>query len=461
MDLSLDTLKSSLDTVWVLYTGALVFWMAAGFALVEAGFCRAKHCVHVLAMNYAVVAVSSLGFFVLGFGLMFGNGNGFAGLTGFLPSFIDDAPLFESLKWATIPVAAKFFFEMVFADTAATIVSGTIAERGKFAGYMLFSILMVTVLYPVTGHWAWGGGWLSTLSTPFQDFAGSTIVHSVGGWAALIGAIMVGPRIGKFNKDGTANAMRPHNMSLATLGTFILWLGWFGFNPGSTLAADGRAIAHITSTTMLAGSAGLIGAMLMSWWFQKKPDLGMILNGTLAGLVAITAGCNAVSMTGAIMIGLAAGIFVFLSVFGIEKLKIDDPVGAVSVHLVNGIWGTLAVGLFATKAASVGTFDGLFYGGGFALLTSQLIGVASVGAYMIVAGTACWYLVKVVLGGLRVTPMVEFEGMDLGEHGMIAYELEDGHIMDVNASAMETFTSAAKEVARKVKPEAVYTKMGV
>ena len=453
MDLTLEALKVNLDTVWVLVTGCLVLWMAAGFALVESGFCRAKHCVHVLAMNYAVVAVSSLGFFVVGFGLMFGNGNPFIGLTGFFPSFIGESTAFKALEWASVPLAAKFFFQMVFADTAATIVSGTIAERGKFAAYMIFSILMVTVLYPVTGHWVWGGGFLSTLKVPFQDFAGSTVVHSVGGWAALLGAMLLGHRIGKFNADGTANPMRPHNMSLATLGTFILWLGWFGFNPGSTLAADAKAIAHITTTTMLAACSGLTSAMLFSWMHQKKPDLGMILNGTLAGLVAITAGCNAVSMTGALAIGLVAGALVYVSIFGIEKLGVDDPVGAISVHLVNGIWGTLAVGLFATTAGSVGAFNGLFYGGGAGLLLSQIIGVASVGAYMLVAGTFCWILVRAVVG-LRVSPTVELEGLDTGEHGMLAYELEDSHILDL-PQIVPGMRSNLQTPARVLSPERV------
>ncbi len=450
MDLTPETLKIAIDTVWVVLAGALIFWMCAGFALVEAGFCRAKHCVHVLAMNYAVVSVSTLGFFAVGFGLMFGNGNAFIGTTGFFPSLKEDPALFSALQWTSVPLAAKFFFQVVFADTAATIVSGTVAERGKFSAYMIFSILMVTVLYPIVGHWTWGGGWLALRSVPFQDFAGSSMVHSIGGWAALTGAIMVGPRIGKYI-NGKAMPMRPHNMSLATLGTLILWLGWIGFNAGSTMTADASAIAHVTVTTLLAGCAGLLSSMILSWAIQKKPDLGMILNGTLAGLVAITAGCNAVSMAGALTIGLIAGGLVFGSVFAVERLGVDDPVGAVSVHLVNGIWGTLAVGLFATKAGSVGSFDGLLYGGGMALLTTQIIGVLSIGAYMLIGSVICWTVVKALVG-LRVSPAVELEGLDLGEHGMLAYELEDEHVLDVSSSSTIHLGSIP---ARKLTPEPV------
>jgi Amt family ammonium transporter len=430
---ALNSLQTAADTVWVLLSAVLVFWMCAGFALVESGFCRAKHCVHVLAMNYGVVAVSTLGFFALGFGLMFGNGNAWIGTTGFFPSFAGTSTAFKALEWATVPLAAKFLFQVVFADTAATIVSGTIAERGKFSAYMLFSILMVTVLYPIAGHWIWGGGWLASRAVPMQDFAGSTMVHSIGGWAALTGAVLLGPRIGKFAPDGTPRTMRPHNMSLATLGTLILWMGWFGFNAGSTLSAAPATIAHIATTTMLAACTGMTSAMLLSWAVQKKPDLGMLLNGTLAGLVAITAGCNAVSMVGALTIGLIAGALVFGSVFAVERCKIDDPVGAISVHLVNGIWGTLAVGLFATKGGSVGSFDGLLYGGGSALFITQLIGVLAVGAYLLVASTACWLLVKAIVG-LRVSPIVELEGLDMAEHGLLAYELEDHHILDVETT---------------------------
>ena len=420
MDITLEALKTNIDTIWVLYTGVLVFWMFAGFAFLESGFCRVRHVTNVLAMNFGVVAVSSLVFWLVGFGFMFGNGNQFVGLTGFLPSFMSGLG-FTSLDWSKVPLAAKFFFELVFADAAVTIVSGIVAERMKFSAYMLFAILMIAFLYPVTGHWAWGGGFLSQLSTPFQDFAGSTIVHSVGGWAALTGAIFVGARLGKYDADGKPRATKPHNLTFATLGTIILWMGWFGFNPGSTLSADAGPIAHITLTTMMSASAGLASAMIASWLKYGKADLGAMLNGTLAGLVAITAGCNAVSTAGSILIGLIAGVFCFLSAPIFERLHVDDPVGALSVHLVNGVWGTLAVGLFATKLGSFGTFDGLFYGGGTALLTSQVIGVVAVGAFTVVGSSICWLVVKAALGGLRVTSISEIEGVDVGEHGSFAY----------------------------------------
>ena len=422
MELSADALKVSLDTVWVLLATVLIFWMCAGFAMIEAGFARVKHTVHVLAMNYAVVAIVTLGFWAVGFGLMFGNGSPFMGLSGFAPSLLpsEDA-LFQALSWTSVPLAAKFLFQMVFADTAATIVSGTVAERMKFSAYLLFSVFMVAFLYPITGHWIWGGGFLSQLAVPFQDFAGSTAVHSVGGWAALTGTLLVGPRLGRFRSDGTAVAMPAHNLSIATLGALILFMGWFGFNAGSTMAADASAIAHIAMTTMLGGAAGMASALVYSW-VRGKPDLGLILNGTLAGLVAVTAGCNAISAMGAMSIGLIAGVLCAVAGPLFEKMRIDDPVGALPVHVVNGVWGTLAVGLFATKTGSVGAFDGLLYGGGTALLTSQIIGAATVGAFMLAASAVCWLVVKAVTG-LRVPMAVEIDGLDDHEHGSTAYIL--------------------------------------
>ncbi|MBI3332106.1 ammonium transporter [Candidatus Peregrinibacteria bacterium] len=421
MELTLDSLKVSLDTVWVLAAAFLVFFMNAGFALVESGLCQAKNCVNILAKNYVVFAISSIAFWAVGFGLMFGNGNPLVGLTGFFPSLINGSSSFASLDWTIVPMAAKFFFQLVFAGTAATIVSGAVAERIKFPAFIAFSFLMTAVLYPVAGHWIWGGGFLSAMG--FHDFAGSTVVHSIGGWAALTGAMILGPRLGKFTMDGKAQTIRGHSMTSATLGGLILWLGWFGFNPGSTMAADGRAIAHIALTTNLAAAAGTLTALLTSWYMQKKPDLGMIINGTLAGLVAITAPCDAVSMTGALVIGGVAGSLAVLAVFGFEKIRVDDPVGALAVHLTNGIWGTLAYGLFATQAGSLSTVDGLFYGGGVGLLGTQAIGVLAVGAFTAIASAVGWYAIKAVMG-LRVSTTEELEGLDIGEHGMPAYDLQ-------------------------------------
>lgn len=421
MDPTTADLKLAIDTVWTLLAGCLVFWMGTGFAMLETGLARAKHSVNVLAMNYAVLAVSAIAFWAIGFGLMFGGGTPLLGLSGFFPSFVGDAPIFASLGWSVVPVAAKFFFQLAFADAAASIVSGIVAERMKFSAYMLFSIVLVGVIYPIAGHWAWGGGFLSTLAIPFQDFAGSTIVHSIGGWSCLTGTLILGARLGKFGKDGKARTFPAHNLSLATLGTLILWMGWFGFNAGSTMAGDAKAISHVMATTMLAGSAGMTSALLLSIMLKKNADLGVILNGTLAGLVAITAGCNAVSMVGALSIGLISGVLCYAAGPIFDKLRVDDPVGALSVHLVNGVFGTFAVGLFATKAGSVGTFDGLFYGGGFALLWTQIIGIASVGAFTVVASAFCWYALKIILGGLRVPREVELAGLDLHQHGAAAY----------------------------------------
>ncbi len=421
MEIALPDLKIALDTAWVLIAAFLVFWMNAGFALVESGLCRAKNCVNILAKNYVVFAVSTVAFWTVGFALMFGNGNPFIGLTGFVPSLINGSASFSALDWTSVPMAAKFFFQLVFAGTAATIVSGAVAERIKFGSFIVFAAALTGVIYPIAGHWIWGGGFLSTLAVPFHDFAGSTVVHSIGGWAALTGAVILGARIGKFDAHGKSQTIRGHNMTNVTLGGLILWLGWFGFNPGSTMAADARSIAHIALTTNLAAATGTLTALLASWYLQKKPDLGMLVNGTLGGLVAITAGCDAVSMVGAVTIGGIAGVLAVLSVFMFEKLRVDDPVGALSVHLMNGMWGTLAVGLFATTTGSVFTgANGLFYGGGVSLLTSQAIGVVVVGGFVAIASSVTWFLIKAIIG-LRVGAAEERAGLDEGEHGMSAY----------------------------------------
>ncbi len=410
------------DTLWVVIAACLVFFMNAGFAMLETGLCQAKNAVNVLAKNFVVFAVSSIAFWVVGFGLMYGDGNGFAGLTGWFLHGADNSPatgeaytgIFSALNWTGVPLDAKFFFQLVFAGTAATIVSGAVAERIKFISFIVFSFVLVAVIYPVGGHWAWGGGWLAQLSTPFADFAGSTVVHSIGGWAALTGALILGPRLGKYGKDGSIRPVPGHNMSLATLGTLILWLGWFGFNPGSTMAADAAMITKVALNTNMAAAAGCLLATATSWIVLKKPDLSMILNGTLAGLVAITAGCNAVGLASAVIIGAVAGVLVVVAVIVIDqKAKIDDPVGAISVHLVNGVWGTLAVGLFASEG-------GLFLGGGVARTVSQIIGIAAIGALVGAVSSAVWLLLKLTLG-IRVSEEEEFEGLDTGEHGMEAY----------------------------------------
>jgi Amt family ammonium transporter len=411
--------KVALDTIWVLVTGFLVFFMNAGFALLESGLCQAKNAVNILAKNFIVFAVSSIAFWVLGFALMFGDGTPLIGTKGFFLMAPDNSPamgdayqgVFTSLNWTGVPFAAKFFFQLVFAGTAATIVSGAVAERIKFLSFILFSFVLVAFIYPVGGHWAWGGGWLGVAG--FKDFAGSTVVHSIGGWAALAGVMILGPRIGKYGPDGKVNPIPGHNMAIATLGTLILWLGWFGFNPGSTMAADVAAISSVALNTNMAAAAGCLAATAVAWIVLGKPDLSMILNGTLAGLVAITAGCNVVSLGSSVIIGLLSGVLVVFAVITFDKVKLDDPVGALSVHLVNGVFGTLCVGLFATEG-------GLFTGGGVALTLTQLKGIAAVGVFTFVASALCWYLIKLTIG-IRVTPEEEREGLDTGEHGMEAY----------------------------------------
>lgn len=411
-----------MDTLWVMIAAFLVFFMNAGFALVETGFCRSKNAVNILAKNFIVFAIACLTFWATGFALMFGDGNPWIGLAGFFLRGMDNSPMtndaysgvYSALNWTGVPLEAKFFFQLVFAATAATIVSGAVAERIKFQAYILFAALLTAVMYPISGHWIWGGGWLSDiLGGNFMDFAGSTVVHSVGGWAALAGVLLLGPRMGKYRPDGGVNAIPGHNIALATLGGLVLWLGWFGFNPGSTMAADGAAIAHISVTTAMAAAAGIAGATAYAWLRLGNPDLSMIINGCLAGLVAITAPCDGVSIEGSVIIGLIAGIIVVESVITFDKLHVDDPVGALSVHLVNGIWGTIAVGLFNTE-------KGVFYGGGWNQLAIQGIGIVAVGTFTLIASFILWGVTKALVG-LRVTPEEEYLGLDKSEMGLEAY----------------------------------------
>jgi Amt family ammonium transporter len=436
---SASDLRIGVDTVWVLVTAMLVFWMNAGFALVESGLCRAKNATNILAKNFIVFAASTISFWVLGWGLMFGDGNPFIGLSGlFFVGGADNSPalgeayaamnpfsttlyegVYSSINWTPVPLWAKFFFQLVFAGTAATIVSGAVAERIKFSAFLVFSFLLIAFVYPITGHWIWGGGLLG--ANNFRDFAGSTVVHSVGGWAALAGILVLGPRLGKYGKDGKVNPIPGHSMTSASLGVFILWLGWFGFNPGSTMAAmNGTAIAHILVNTNMAAATGALGATITAWWLLGKPDLSMILNGCLAGLVAITAPCAFVSIGSGAIIGFVGGVVAVFAVIAWDKVKIDDPVGALSVHLVNGIWGTLALGLFydndiATNIAALAT--GLSRGAQFMV---QLKGVVYVGAFAFGLSMLFWYAIKLAMG-VRVSEDEEIEGLDIGEHGVQAY----------------------------------------
>jgi ammonium transporter, Amt family len=419
--------KIILDTMWVLFTAMLVFFMNLGFAMVESGFARSKNAVNILSKNFIVFAVSSLAFWVIGWGLMFGDGSGFIGMQGiFSLGGPDNSPatgdaysgVYSAISWTGVPLLAKFFFQLVFAGTAATIVSGAVAERIKYISFIIFSFILVAIMYPITGHWVWGGGWLANLG--FFDFAGSTVVHSVGGWAALTGAIVLGPRIGKF-RDGKIFPIPGHNMTSATLGALVLWLGWFGFNPGSTMAADAISISRICITTNSAAIAGILTSTATAWLVLGKPDLSMTINGCLAGLVAITAGCAFVGVGSSLIIGAVAGILVVFAVMAFDRIKIDDPVGALAVHLVNGIFGTLAVGLFAEDTFMPGTTgNGLFYGGGFSLLLHQISGILAVGAFTFVVTYVVWIVLKKTIG-IRVSKEEEVEGLDMGEHGIEAY----------------------------------------
>ncbi len=395
--------QKHLDYVWTLVAAALVFFMQAGFACVEAGFTRAKNTVNIMMKNLMDFAVGSIAFWAIGFGLMFGaTAGGWIGTSGFFLS--DFKPGGD--PW----VLAFWMFQVVFAATAATIVSGAMAERTKFVSYLVYSFFISAYIYPIMGGWAWGGlfhggGWLEKMG--FIDFAGSTVVHSVGGWAALAGAIVLGPRIGKYDSKGKPRAIPGHNLPLATIGVFILWLGWFGFNPGSTTAGN-TSIAMIFVNTNLAAAAGCISALITIWIIGKKPDLAMALNGALAGLVAITAPCNNVSPTSAVIIGLIGGVLVVQAVLFIDRIGVDDPVGAVSVHAVNGVWGTLAAAIFDIKGFSIGQ------------LGVQALGAATAFVWTF---SNCYVLFRILKAtiGLRVSPEEEIEGLDVNEHGESAY----------------------------------------
>ena len=414
----LSVLNGEVFGVWFLIGAALVFWMQAGFAMVETGFTRAKNAGNILMKNLMDFCIGTVVFILIGFSLLLGED--MAGIIG-KPGF-DIFTDYANFDWS------NFVFNLVFCATTATIVSGAMAERTKFSMYLLYTIFISVIIYPVSGHWTWGGGWLmngdegsfmmNAFGTTFHDFAGSTVVHSVGGWIALVGAAILGPRVGKYGKDGKSKAIPGHNLTIAALGVFILWFGWFGFNPGSQLAAatssDQFIISHVFLTTNLAACAGGFFALAVSWLKFGKPSLSLTLNGILAGLVGITAGCDLVSPFGAVMIGMICGIVMIFAVEFIDRvLKVDDPVGASSVHGVCGFLGTVLTGLFATE-------EGLFYGGGCGLLLAQLFGAVIVGAWAAGMGFIIFKGLDVV-HGLRVTKRVEEEGLDVYEHGESAY----------------------------------------
>ncbi len=394
--------QTNLNFVWTLVAAFLVFLMQAGFAMVESGFTRAKNACNILMKNLMDFAVGSIAFWAVGFGLMFGATNGFFGTTDFLFSGATG----DGAAWNF----AFWMFQVVFAATAATIISGAVAERTKFSAYMVYSVFVSALIYPVFGGWAWGSlyhgsGWLEGLG--FIDFAGSTVVHSIGGWLALAGAIVVGPRLGKYDKAGKVKPIPGHSIPLAGLGVFLLWFGWYGFNPGSTTTGD-SSIAIIAVTTTLAAAAGAITAMLATVFKYGKADVGMTLNGALAGLVGITAGCANVTPLSSVIIGGIAGVLVLFSVLFFDKIKVDDPVGAVSVHGVCGAWGTLAAGLFDTAGFSLKTVG------------VQLIGIGACFAWAFVAGLIIFKLIDLVIG-MRVSKEEEMAGLDFCEHGATAY----------------------------------------
>ncbi|MBF0279955.1 MAG: ammonium transporter [SAR324 cluster bacterium] len=423
---SFADVKYVLDTIWLLISGSLVMWMAAGFAMLEAGLVRTKNTTAILTKNITLYALACVAFYVVGYDFMYGSGNSFIG-SGFLTSSAADGD-HSGLS--------DFFFQVVFVATAASIVSGTVAERIKFWPFMAFVLVLSAVIYPIQGHWTWGGTALGGWIDGFSDFAGSTIVHSVGGWAALAGALLLGARKGKYSKDGKINPIPGANLPLATIGTFILWLGWFGFNGGSQLAlgskADANAISSVIANTNMAACGGALIAMILTQLLYKKVDLTMVLNGALAGLVAITAGPDYPSMGLAIVIGAIGGVLVVFAVPFFDKLKIDDPVGALSVHLVNGIWGTLAVGIFNPDVS----------------LLAQIKGIAVIGVFVFTSSLIVWAILKITFG-IRISEELEYEGVDTHEFGLRAYPEFTDSMSTTTGSLGSTVTRRAGQVDAK------------
>jgi len=392
----------TINNLWILISSSLVFIMHLGFATLESGLTRSKNTVNILFKNVSIVSIGILTYALCGFNFMYpGEFNGVFGFSGFGISTSQGSDGLINYASGSYSYYADFIFQAMFAATCATIVSGAVAERIKLSSFLIFSTIYVAFVYPWLGSWKWGGGWLNQMG--FYDFAGSTLVHSVGGWAALVGAWILGPRIGKYTKSGIRPIMG-HNMPLATIGVFLLWFGWYGFNGGSVLSADAGAVSYVFVTTTLASAAGILGAMIISWTVSKKPDLSMVLNGSLAGLVSITAGADVISPLNSVIVGFIAGIFVFISVIFFDKIKIDDPVGAISVHLICGIWGTLAVGIFTNNYSFI----------------TQLIGVVSYGVSSLICAFILFYTLNLIMN-IRVTEEEELKGLDIGEHEMESY----------------------------------------
>ena len=404
------------NNLWLLIATILVIFMNAGFAMVEAGMCRSKNAVNILAKNLFVFALAVTSYWFIGYSLMYG-GSVADGWLYFGGLFFDPTVTADMVTDAGLVPTVDFLFQSAFAGTAATIVSGLVAERVKFGEFVVFAVVLTAFIYPIAGSWKWNGGWLDSLG--FVDFAGSSIVHSVGAWAGLVGAMLLGPRIGKYS-DGKPQAMPGHNMAIATLGALVLWIGWYGFNPGSQLAMD-QWVPYVAVTTTLAAAAGAIGATIVSTLTSGKPDLTMIINGILAGLVSITAGCGDMTLAGAWFAGLVGGIIVVFSVAALDAAESDDPVGAFSVHGVCGVWGTVVIGLWGTAVQGDGAGMGLFNGGGISLLLIQALGAAAYAIWTLVTCWIAWSVIGGLFGGIRVSEEEETQGLDIGEHGMEAY----------------------------------------
>jgi len=404
------------NNLWLMIATILVIFMNAGFAMVEAGMCRSKNAVNILAKNLFVFALAVTSYWFIGYSLMYG-GSVAEGWLYFGGLFFDPTVTADMVTDGSLVPTVDFLFQSAFAGTAATIVSGLVAERVKFGEFVVFALVLTAFIYPIAGSWKWNGGWLDSLG--FVDFAGSSIVHSVGAWAGLVGAMLLGPRIGKYS-DGKPQAMPGHNMAIATLGALVLWIGWYGFNPGSQLAMD-QWVPYVAVTTTLAAAAGAIGATIVSTLTSGKPDLTMIINGILAGLGSITAGCGDMTLAGAWFAGLVGGIIVVFSVAALDAAEIDDPVGAFSVHGVCGVWGTLVIGLWGTAVQGDGAGMGLFNGGGITLLLVQALGAAAYAIWTLVTCWIAWSVIGGLFGGIRVSEEEETQGLDIGEHGMEAY----------------------------------------
>jgi len=412
--LSAESVKFMVDNLWILVAAALVFIMHLGFSMLEAGFVQKKNVVNILFKNVMIIAIGLLTYWIMGFNLMYpGFAEGSSGFFGFAGFGLTPGPDDMTAAYADYTYWSDFIFQAMFAATCCTIVSGAVAERIKLIPFLLFSLLFVAISYPITGAWKWGGGWLH--ANGFYDFAGSTLVHSVGGWGALAGIILLGARRGKYTDKG----MKPipgHSMPLAAIGVFLLWFGWYGFNGGSVLSADPELVSKVFVTTSLASAAGIIGSLIMSFILFKSYDISMVLNGALGGLVGITAGADVISVPGSVLVGLIAGFIIPLAVSFFDKLKLDDPVGATSVHLVCGIWGTLAVAIFGNKEALL--IDGTQYG----TFGAQLLGIAAIAVFTFVFAFVVFFIIKAIFG-LRVDEQEEITGLDIGEHQMSAYSL--------------------------------------